>query len=161
MRRSILSAAILLASCLQLEPQGGGEDDAGSALSSSEAGSSATGIDCITEPTTGATLCTGISTCPDLLVNHDTFPTCGFRPGGTVLDLECSCTTSVCPIGVATSCDDARRLMNGQSQWSVCNQEFDGRCTAGQTGTTKKTCDQDCLIRCVDEGCPKRCGCAN
>jgi hypothetical protein len=91
------------------------------------------GIDCIVEPTTGATLCTAVSTCPTVLVDHDVYPNCGFRmkagtTTSTTMILECACNGSLCPIGVPTTCAQAQKLLGEQTEPLVCNQIADGRC---------------------------------
>ncbi len=165
MRGAFLLFPVLLVACLDLLPQGGdGSGTESGAQTGADGAPAVTGVDCIVEETSGETICSGMSSCPGLLVDHDNFPTCGFRPAAGVLDLECICANSVCPIGVATTCEAAQKLLaGGQTQLSVCNQEYEGRCTPKKGSSTgpKKICDEDCLIRCVDDGCPKRCGCAN
>jgi hypothetical protein len=90
-----------------------------------------TGAGCSVDPDTGITLCLSISTCPSLTVDQDLFPGCGFRvhDADDVIDMECSCYGQICPIGVATTCDQAAALMSGQSQYTVCLQVNEGRCT--------------------------------
>lgn len=109
---------------------GGG--DASTATDATEAGeASVTGSGCGADPDTGITLCLGISTCPNLTIDTDVFPGCGFRihTDPTVIDLECACYGQICPIGVATTCDQAAALMTDQSQYTVCMQGSEGRCT--------------------------------
>lgn len=91
-----------------------------------------TGVDCGPDPDTGVVLCSGISSCPGLTVDPDLYPGCGFRvhDGSSVLDLECACYGEICPIGIASSCDQATALMQDQSQYVVCMQIDEGRCTA-------------------------------
>ncbi|MFO0668252.1 MAG: hypothetical protein U0235_01320 [Polyangiaceae bacterium] len=146
----------------------GGTGSSGASSSASTAGGAdagAKGIDCITEGQTGATLCTGISTCPGLAVDHDVFPNCGFRPGGTVLDLECACQTSLCPLGVAKTCDDVKKLLAAQNETTVCTQIGEGRCTGGGAPATASTathpnCDKQCASECAGApGCIAMCGC--
>ncbi|HEY1959817.1 MAG TPA: hypothetical protein VGH28_29610 [Polyangiaceae bacterium] len=111
----------------------GGTD--ASTQSSSEAGdattTAVTGVNCGADPDTGAVLCLGISSCPDVVVDSDLYPGCGFRvhDGTGVLDLECACYGQICPIGVASTCDQATALMQDQSQYTVCMQVDEGRCT--------------------------------
>jgi hypothetical protein len=91
-----------------------------------------TGVQCGPDPDTGVTLCTGISSCPTVSVDQDLYPGCGFRvhDGTGVLDLECACYGQICPIGIASTCDQAVALMQDQSQYTVCMQVDEGRCTA-------------------------------
>ena len=159
----------VLVGCGIVPSIGTGSGDAGASSSSSSATTTAAsgdggakGVDCITEVQTGAVLCTGISTCPGLAVDHDVFPSCGFRPGGTVLDLECACQTSLCPVGVAKTCAEAQKLLGAQNESSVCLQIDEGRCTGG--GPIKKPVDPNCDRACASEcggaaGCIHLCGC--
>lgn len=154
--------------------------DGGSAATSGDggvaSGDAATGIDCIVEPNTGATLCTAVTSCPSVAVNHDVYPHCGFRLQGSVassLDLECICTDGyLCPIGVPATCAQATTLLDGQNETTVCTQISEGRCTpppqdgtggtsagTGNTGASS-TCDQTCASECVnDPTCLQLCGC--
>lgn len=157
--------------CGEFPSLGGGGGDAGAAASRGGASGGTSGdagvqgVDCITEPQTGATLCTGISSCPGVAVDHDLYPHCGFRPGGAVLDLECACQTSLCPVGVAKTCDDAKKLLGNQSETTVCAQVAEDRCTGGgvpaTSGTsTPSTCDKQCASECGGApGCIHMCGC--
>ena len=92
---------------------------------------SVTGLECGADPDTGVSLCVGISSCPNVTVDQDLYPGCGFRihDGTGVLDLECACYGQICPIGVASTCDQATALMQNQSQYTVCMQVDEGRCT--------------------------------
>lgn len=162
-----LGIAILLG-CGQFPSLGGAGGDGGASSSSSAASAGAAGdggakgVDCITEPQTGATLCSGISSCPGLFVDHDLYPSCGFRPGGNVLDLECACQTSLCPVGVAKTCDDALKLLEAQTETSVCVQVSEGRCTGGgkPASTANPNCDKACASECAGAAnCIKMCGC--
>lgn len=172
--RATFAATVLAIACgcgsFPLLGGAGGDKDAGAgggASSSSTAAAAggdagAKGIDCITEAQTGATLCTGISSCPGLAVDHDVYPTCGFRPGGNVLDLECACQTSLCPVGVAKTCAEAAKLLAGQNESTVCLQIDEGRCTGGgpPTKTPNPTCDRQCASECGGAaGCIHLCGC--
>ena len=116
--------------------QGGGGTDASTSsatdsTTSSDVDAAVTGISCGVDPDTGITLCLGISTCPGLLVDADLYPGCGFRihDATDVLDLECACYGQICPIGVASTCTQATALMQDQSQYTVCMQVDENRCT--------------------------------
>lgn len=112
---------------------GGGESGNGSEASSSARDAGAHGgEDCIVEPTTGQTLCSGVKACGSFRVDHDVYPNCGFRPpgpGATSLQLECACNGALCPVGIASSCEQAARLLAAQSEALVCVQLAEGRCT--------------------------------
>src|SRR5262245_42088747 len=78
---------------------GGGNDASTSSGDSSEAGEGGVvGLECGPDPDTGVTLCIGISVCPDIVVDQDLYPGCGFRvhDGTGVLDLECACYGQIC-----------------------------------------------------------------
>jgi hypothetical protein len=149
----------------------GGDGDAGAASASSASSAAgaaagdggAKGVDCITESLTGSVLCTGISTCPELAVDHDLYPDCGFRPGGAVLDLECACQTSLCPVGVAKTCAEAAALLSRQTESQVCLQIDEGRCTGGgapAASPADPNCDKACASECGGAaGCIHLCGC--
>jgi len=137
----------------------------GGAQASAPAGADAAvqGIDCIDEPSTGAALCTAVSSCPDVVVDHDAYPSCGFRVRFGGLDLECACNGQLCPVGAPASCDEARKLLAAQTQGGVCTQVSEGRCTAaaaaGGAGPSS-SCDRACAGECGgDPGCIKLCGC--
>ena len=140
MRVAFAVSSLFLCSCLgfNIIPSGGdnssgGGKDASTGASSGDASSEAgvSGINCGPDPDTGVILCLGISSCPGVTVDQDLYPGCGFRvhDGTGVLDLECACYGQICPIGIATTCDQATALMQNQSQYMVCMQINEGRCT--------------------------------
>jgi hypothetical protein len=142
----------------------GANADAGAASSSSgSAAPQVQGAGCGAEATTGATLCTQISLCPKVAVDHDIYPNCGFRIRGQAIDLECACSGSLCPIGAPATCDQAAKLLSAQTEIQVCNQVAEGRCTAaavspGSSGGS--SCDRTCAGECGgDPGCIRLCGC--
>jgi hypothetical protein len=160
-----------LSACLQIGTPGdsaGGASSGGSAGSSSDGGvSTVTGTDCGVDPSSGIALCLGITSCPTVLVDPDQLPGCGYRISGNVIDLECLCNDSLCPVGPAASCADAKALLADQSSQGVCAQIADGRCTmVAQAATTaaasaSSSCDQNCRAECNgdDLGCITLCGC--
>jgi hypothetical protein len=109
-----------------------GASDAGTSDATSDRTSSTApqGIDCGPDPYTGVVLCSAISSCPNIYVDYDLYPGCGFRVHGSVLDLECACYGQLCPIGVTSSCDEAAKLLANQSAYAVCAQINEGRCTS-------------------------------
>jgi hypothetical protein len=113
------------------------------------------------------TLCAAIDTCPGVAVDRGAYPDCGFRMGAAgVLDLECFCSDQLCPVGVASSCQQAAALLDGQSELTVCQQVSEERCVplgggadAGGTGGGG-TCDPTCRDGCGgDPSCLQLCGC--
>lgn len=169
MRRLLAPLLVVtLAACLQVgTPQdttdsGAGSSSAGSGASAGN-GARATGINCGVDPSTGISLCLGISSCPSVRVDSEQFPDCGYRISGNLIDLECLCGDSLCPMGSAASCLDAKSLLSEQSALSVCAGVAEGRCTlVKQTSTsdTGSTCDKDCRAQCSGvPGCITLCGC--
>lgn len=156
-----------LAACLQI---GTGQDtdttDSGSS-GSANAGAAgsvrASGINCGVDPSSGISLCLGISSCPSVRVDSDRFPDCGYRISGSAIDLECLCGDSLCPMGSAASCLDAKALLSEQSALGVCAGVAEGRCEVvqqGSTSNTGSTCDKDCRAQCSGvPGCVQLCGC--
>src|SRR5215472_13014461 len=112
-----------------------------------------TGVGCGTDPNTGATLCLGISSCPNLSIDPGAYPDCGFRVLPGVIDIECSCSGELCPLGTATSCTEAARLLREQNEGVVCQQIVEGRCTGGSPSGTQDagagTCDPSCRDSCA------------
>ncbi|HEY2404975.1 MAG TPA: hypothetical protein VGI10_03185 [Polyangiaceae bacterium] len=159
-----LGCLLSLASCLQLgngSQASGGGNTGGAADSSPDASTSATGVNCGTDPSSGVTLCEGISSCPDEPIDQGQYPGCGYRIRGNTLDLECLCGDSLCPIGVALNCDQARSLLADQSALAVCAGVSEDRCTAlAVVPTNSSNCDTACRDECAgDPGCAVLCGC--
>jgi hypothetical protein len=158
-----------LAACLQIGMPGdssGASSSGGSAGASADAGVTATGTSCGTDPGSGVTLCLGISSCPTVAVDPDQLPGCGYRISGNVIDLECLCDDSLCPVGSAASCADAKALLQDQTSQGVCAEVADGKCTtvsqtpANTSSNTASSCDKDCRDECSgDPGCLTLCGC--
>lgn len=160
----VLFAAANLA-CLQLDTGTDAGTDAGGGTVSTSAGSptgTPQGAGCSPVLQTQASLCEQISTCPGVDVDPGVFPDCGFRiQSGSTLDLECLCNTALCPVGVATSCAEAAQLLAAQNEFSVCEQEAEGRCVEqGTPTTTSSSCDKTCESECAgDPSCIQLCGC--
>jgi hypothetical protein len=129
-----LSSIILLvslSSCLQVgkgSDSGPSADDGSSGGSTVGSSASATGTNCGVDSSTGVSLCLGISSCPGARVDPDQFPECGYRIAGSAIDLECLCGDSLCPMGSAASCLDAKALLAEQSAQAVCAGVAEGRC---------------------------------
>jgi hypothetical protein len=164
----ILFAAVAIAGCsdigLSTGDGTGGGGPTSSGTGSTGSGAAAQGIDCGTDPDTGAVLCLGISTCPSFMIDSDAFPACGFRISGAVLDLECSCSGELCPIGMASTCSDLTKLTMEKNYTGVCTQVSDGRCTmgtpAGAPDAAAIACQQSCNDMCAgDPTCIKACTC--
>ena len=120
------------------------------------------GLACFTDVQTQTTLCEGISTCPTVQVDPGAFPDCGFRvQSGATLDLECLCGTSLCPVGVATTCAQAAQLLADQDELLVCELEEEGHCVElVAPPTSSSSCDKSCESECGgDPSCMQLCGC--
>jgi hypothetical protein len=164
-------AALPLVACMDLGTGGdaggaGGAKPAGTAPTGTNADAGPGGSDCLQNASASLTLCARIDSCPSVAVDRGAYPDCGFRMGaGGVLDLECVCVDQLCPVGVASSCDQAATLLDGQSEITVCQQVDEGRCVnlgaaadAGGSGTG--TCDSQCRSECSgDPNCLQLCGC--
>jgi hypothetical protein len=155
-----------LTACLQIGTGTGSMDaGGGSASPGSAAPEGGTGgINCFQDVATQTVLCEQVNGCPGVDVDPGAFPDCGFRLGtGSTLDLECLCGAALCPVGVATSCDQAQRLLAAQSALTVCQQQAEGRCVdlgAPDAGTGTGTCDKACEAECVGTpDCIQLCGC--
>ena len=159
---------ISLSSCLQI----GNATDAGDADGASSAGAAGsnnshsgtriTGSNCGVDPSSGVSLCLGISACPTVRVDPEQFPDCGYRISGARIDLECLCGDSLCPMGAASSCLDAKALLSEQSGLGVCAAVADGRCEiVKQTSSgSQSTCEKDCRTQCAGvPSCTQLCGC--
>jgi hypothetical protein len=181
--RSIAAlVALPLVACLQQLSTGTGTTDpasgGGSTASSSSSTDAPAGAECGTDPQSGVTLCEQTSLCPGVSVDQGALPGCGFRiHPGNVIDLECLCADSLCPIGIPETCDQATQLLSSQTSLTVCQQASDGRCvqvtgsdagaspTTGSTTTptttaTPSTCDKVCEGECAGEpNCIQLCGC--
>lgn len=164
-----IAAAWATSGCVGLNLGTGSDStaDAGTVAATSSDGG-AQGVACIVESTTGATLCTGNSSCGTLAVDHDVYPDCGFRVVGqnVTLDIECACPGAMlCPVGVAQSCTEAATMLQNQSEQVVCAQVSEGRCSAGAgTGSTGATsqnaCNANCEAQCAGApACIANCGC--
>jgi len=165
-RLSSLGLMMLLSSCLQVgKASDSGADDgaAGGGSSGSSGGSSSvTGTNCGVDPSSGIALCLGISSCPSVRVDPEQFPDCGYRIAGRALDLECLCGDSLCPMGSAASCLDAKALLSEQTAAAVCAGVAEGRCQLVQhtSRSSSSSCDRDCRAQCGGvPGCVTLCGC--
>jgi hypothetical protein len=164
--------AVFMAGCLQIDT---GDGDAGTSSTSTTAASdsgaatttttptAATGSGCTSDLGGGTILCSGISLCSGLAVDHDQFPDCGFRINGTALDLECDCDGQLCTLGVPATCAAASQILSDQTEVVACEAVNNGTCTMltpTGTGTTSGTCDQECESQCAGApSCIQLCGC--
>jgi hypothetical protein len=155
-----LSACLQLGKALDSDADAGATGSAGTGTDG-DAGT-ATGTSCGVDPSSGITLCLGISSCPSVRVDPDQYPGCGYRISGGIIDLECLCDDSLCPMGSAASCLDATALLADQSALGVCSEVAEGRCTTvKQTSSNSgSNCDKDCRSQCAgDPNCVTLCGC--
>jgi hypothetical protein len=155
---------VFVASCLQI---GGSETTDGGAApvnpnvpgDANDEGWVDTG--CVVDSVSGISLCTRISLCPGLAVDHDVYPDCGFRGPSASIDIQCICGDFVCPLGVALSCAEAAALMASQSEIFACTQASEGRCALRRPANPGGgSCDKACAASCAgDPGCYRICGC--
>ena len=141
-----------LSACAQLGlPQdsgAGGSGGSGAAGASATGDAPARGTNCGVDPSSGVSLCLGITSCPAVRVDPDQFPDCGFRIFGSTIDLECLCGDSLCPMGAAATCLDAKSLLSDESAQGVCATIADGRCRVVRTSLPMSSCDSTCRARC-------------
>jgi hypothetical protein len=146
---------------------GSSQQGSASEKSTSEQGASDTGVSCGTDEETGVRLCLGTTECKDVQLDPDAFPGCGLRTTHGSYDVECVCNaSSLCPVGIASSCDEIEGLFAHKSLTDICNQAGDGMCTevgrAGRTPSrsTPSTCDGVCAADCAGSpACMAACGC--
>src|SRR5262249_26923827 len=127
---------------------------------------SVTGGGCGQEQKTGIQLCVATSMCPSVVVDTSAFPDCGFRIRGSAVDLVCACGTSICPMGIFSTCAQAAQLLTSQTEQGVCVQVSEGRCVdaptpSGSSGSNgKAACDRDCVQQCGGGAdCAAMCNC--
>lgn len=164
----VVAAATFAACALDGVSSGAGKgSDAGAAArdASADAAPAIQGAGCGVEPESGVTLCAATSACPNVVVDTQAFPSCGFRIAGGTATLVCGCNGMVCPMGTYQTCAQAAELLTGQTLQGVCVQVSEGRCAAGSgapssSGGTKTSCDRQCLAECGGgASCASVCGC--
>ena len=82
-------------------------------------------------------------------------------------DLECVCNgRELCPVGIASSCDEVTGLFAHRTLTEICNQVGDGACaevgrsTEPSAPRTSATCDKVCAADCAGSPhCLQSCGC--
>ena len=149
-----------------MNPFGGSKAEP-EAASTAKSVSADTGVGCGTDPETGVRLCLGTTECEDVMLDLDDFPGCGFRTTKGSYDLECVCNgQALCPVGIASSCDEIAGLFAHRSLTEICNQVGDGDCAevgkpaAPSAPRTSPTCDKVCAADCAGAPhCLKSCGC--
>jgi hypothetical protein len=132
-------------------------------------GAKSTGTGCGSD---GVTLCVSTSECPNVSVNQDTFPECGFYITSSGTFLACLCSNYLCSIGQPTSCVEAASMLAATNEGTVCGQVSNDTCTAvalsstdaGTTTTDAGAADSGCNASCElmcgsDPDCIQLCGC--
>jgi hypothetical protein len=140
----------------------GAQADAGSALDGGPIGKG-----CGVDPSSGLELCVGVSSCPNVVLDPDALPGCGYRIRGSAVDLACLCSGMLCSMGTFTTCAEASKLITEQTTLGVCAQSSEGRCavlptTASPSGssTTNPACDRECMRACGGgAACASVCNC--
>lgn len=159
-----LAALLTLGGCLQfgLDPSTDGGADGGAGSASDASPRAPTGADCAQDQLTGVVLCAENSLCPDVRVDRDKFPNCGYRVQGTVIDLQCDCQGALCSMGSAATCEQAATLLAQQSEQWVCTQVSEGRCFGEpiRDSGSSSSCDRSCANDCAGvPTCLQMCGC--
>jgi hypothetical protein len=130
--------------------------------------SAAMGTGCGTD--NGVTLCLGTSECPSISVDQGVFPECGFYFANGSVSLACLCSNYLCPIGPASTCDEAMSLLQSSNEGTVCGAASNNGCLALSAGTTDTDagttadsgsgCDESCASMCAGvPDCIQLCGC--
>jgi hypothetical protein len=168
--------------CEQLSKGLGGEGSGGDAGVTTDAGvnveGGVVGGGCGMEPNSGTQLCVATSMCPNVVVDTQAMPDCGFRIRGGAVDLVCACGAALCPMGIFATCADAANLLANQTQQGVCVQLAEGRCLEASPTSTSSTssssssssgasssggnpaCDRQCVADCGGgAGCAAVCNC--
>src|SRR5208282_4448685 len=70
-----------------------------------------------TQVSSTISLCLYISSCPNLVLNAQVFPQCGFHIHGDAIDPECLCGNYLCPIGAPTTCAEATADSSGDTTY--------------------------------------------
>lgn len=156
----------LAVGCGVVKPLGGDSQSQNSGSSSSSSSSSPkdTGVSCGADPDSGQTLCLGTTECPNVSLDTDSFPDCGFRTTSGSYDLECVCNgNTLCPVGVASSCAEIGDLFAHKSLADFCNQEDCKEIAPSKTSkpaTRSPSCDTSCADDCAGNApCVQACGC--
>jgi hypothetical protein len=180
---ALLCSALIASTvaCEELSRSLGGGDNSGQDAGSTSDGAaspdaSIVGGGCGVEQQTGATLCIATSMCPEVVVDTQAMPSCGFRVRGASVDLVCACGTALCPMGTFATCGEAVQLLTNQTESAVCVQVAEGRCiesTASTSSSTSSTsssassssggnpaCDRQCVKDCGGgAACASVCNC--
>lgn len=166
---TLFTAVVLALGCEQMG-QGGGEGAGGSAADggAGEGAAAVVGGGCGVEQSTGLELCVATTQCPNVVVDTQAMPSCGFRIRGSVVDLVCACSGAICPVGIFSTCAEAAELLANQTEQGVCVQVAEGRCAeiSGPPATTSSSsggnpaCDRQCVKDCCGgEACAAVCNC--
>ena len=157
---------LLAPGCGVVKPMGDGSSGDGTQAQSSASSqkSSETGVGCGKDPTSGVALCVGTTECPKVSLDLDTFPDCGFRTTTGSYDIECVCNgATLCPVGVASSCDDIAALFAHKTLADFCNQSACrdvGPAPGSKPSTRSSSCDSNCAADCAGAAtCVQACGC--
>jgi hypothetical protein len=165
---SSISIALFALGCEGLQ-QGSDDSDGGTAADAGAGVDSAAiiGGGCGIEQKSRVQLCTATSQCPNVVVDTQAMPSCGFRIRGAVVDLVCACGSAVCPMGVFSTCAEASRLLASQTELSVCVQLAEGRCVDSSSSSSSSSsganpaCDRQCMKDCGGgEACASVCNCS-
>lgn len=166
----LFAVGVFALGCLDLN-QGGGdglEGGTGTPDASPAGEAGIVGGGCGLEQTSSIELCVATSMCPDVVVDTQAMPRCGFRLRGGMVDLVCACGTAICPVGAFSTCAEASQLLANQTEQTVCIQLAEGRCSesgmsspSGASGSGHPACDRQCMKECGGgEACASVCNCS-
>jgi hypothetical protein len=103
-------------------------------------------------------ICSEITSCPGLTIDRTKFPDCGYSVHGNVLDPECLCYGSMCPMGAPQTCTDMQGLLSTVTIDGICAQYASGKCLneGAIGGTDCSVCEANCN---GNIACVQACGC--
>jgi hypothetical protein len=165
-----------VAQALGADPKSADPADAGSSDAAADA--TVQGAGCGVEQNTGLVLCRATAQCPNVVIDSEAFPDCGFRIRGSAVDLVCACGQSLCSMGAYVTCAQAAQLLVSQTEQAVCQQVAEDRCSpigepssssssgSGSSSSSSSSssggpgCDHGCLSDCGGgAACASVCGC--
>jgi hypothetical protein len=138
-------------------PEAADASAAANTASSNHPGPTGSNCQAVTE---AYSICTDVSLCPGISISQTQLPNCGYSIHGNVIDPECLCYGSMCPVGVPQSCADMQALLaTGITSNIVCEQYASGKCSNQGNQGEPSTC-QVCKNNCDgNPTCLQNCGC--
>ena len=163
MQRLAPLGLLLLGACLEINPGG---SDAGAAAASpaqdaATGAEAATSSGCAHDSVAGVTLCTAVSLCPGLAVDHDLYPHCGFRSRAIRSIWSAFAATTFAPWEPLSAASRPPPCSRRNRSSRSAPRSSEGRCAARSSPPAPATgCDRTCESECGGSpGCIQACGC--